>query len=226
MERVMDRRRLSGPGMRVVAVPLVVAATLIGLTPGAASAATCVSWTGRQPPNPSSISNTLSGVAVASSCRAWAVGYYDTGGAFQTLIARWNGTSWAQQTSPNPGDSNFLNGAAAISTSNVWAVGHYVSDAGDLSLIEHWNGTTWKQVPSPQPELHRSHPVRCGRRLRQRCLGGRLLRQRWHQPDLDRALERHGVDEGAQPKPEFLQQHSFWDRCHLRQQHLGSGPVL
>src|SRR5262249_35232756 len=70
---------------------------------------------------------------------------------FQTLIARWNGTSWAQQTSPNPGDGNFLNGAAAISTSNVWAVGHYVSDAGDLSLVEHWNGTSWAQQPSPSP---------------------------------------------------------------------------
>ena len=61
--------RLVGRAFRVVLVPLILAGTLIGLTSGAvASAATC-GWTGLQPPTVGS----LTGVAVLSPCRAWAV---------------------------------------------------------------------------------------------------------------------------------------------------------
>jgi hypothetical protein len=46
-------------------------------------------------------------------------------GVTSTVIEQWNGTSWSQVSSPNPGASeNILNGAAADPTSGqVWAVG-------------------------------------------------------------------------------------------------------
>ena len=150
----MYARWLAGHGVRVIAAALVTAAVLSGFGPGAASAAACVSWTGVQPPSPSSSLNNLTNVAVASSCRAWAVGYYYNGSANQTLIEAWNGSSWAQQPSPDPGGfttPNFLWGATATSASNAWAVGWYSSGTANQTLIEHWNGTIWAQEPSPNP---------------------------------------------------------------------------
>jgi hypothetical protein len=100
--------------------------------------------------------NELYGVAVASSDDVWAVGYYEDasrGGAYSTLILRWNGTSWNRVPSPNMGNSdNFLNGVAVASPNDVWAVGYYedASRSGALStLVMRWNGTSWNTVPSP-----------------------------------------------------------------------------
>ncbi len=138
----------------VLAAPLVIIGSLIG-NPGAASASTCFNWTGVQPPSPGTVDNRLSGVAVLSSCNAWAVGAYfnDQNEDFgQTLIEHWNGSSWKQVPSPSPGgtaETNILFGVDAVSRANIWAVGRYSHSGADLTLIEHWNGTAWKQVPSP-----------------------------------------------------------------------------
>jgi hypothetical protein len=132
----------------------VVVGALTGIAPAGASAATCVSWTGVQPPNPSSSSNSLSSVAVLSSCNAWAVGDYFSGHTRQTLIEHWNGSSWKQVVSPNPSSSaNSLNSVTATSPTNIWAVGDYVNINGSATqtLIEHWNGSSWTQVASPNP---------------------------------------------------------------------------
>ncbi len=147
----MRRRKVAGRGLVALAIPVVMASVLAGPGAGAASAATCVSWTGLEPPNPGSV-NHLNGVTTVSSCRALAVGQYWNGFAYQTLIARWNGTGWTQQSSPNPAgsnDDNVLSGVAATSASNAWAVGYYGFTSH--TLIEHWNGTAWTQVPSPSP---------------------------------------------------------------------------
>jgi hypothetical protein len=125
---------------------LVAATVLIGLGPGAASASACPGWTVTKTPNPGSPG--LTGVATTSSANAWAVGYYlnHQSGA-STLIARWNGTTWTQVPSPNPGGptaGNYLFGVAATSATNAWAV-------GNGNLIARWNGTAWTQVPSNNP---------------------------------------------------------------------------
>ncbi len=134
---------------------LVVAGPLIGVAgPGEASAATCVSWTGTQPANPSSIENILTSTAVLSSCNAWAVGHYYNGTANQTLIEHWNGASWKQVAGVNPGGSSndhSLSGVRAVSATNIWAVGEYFDGTSTKTLIEHWNGTAWTQVASPNP---------------------------------------------------------------------------
>jgi len=132
---------------------LVLAGMLAGPAAGGALAATCTA-TGAQPPNVGTHDNSLTGVAALSSCNAWAVGYYSTGTADQTLIEHWNGTSWQVVPSPDPGGSanyNALADVAAISAADVWAVGTYSNGTADQTLIEHWNGTSWTAVPSPDP---------------------------------------------------------------------------
>ena len=141
---------------RILAVPVVVAGLLAGI-PGVASASalTCASRAGAQPPSPGAFDNRLSGVAALSSSNAWAVGTYfnDTMENFgRTLIEHWNGSSWKQRPSPNPGGSsqnNVLLGVAAVSATDVWAVGDYSISGTTRTLIEHWDGTAWEHVPSP-----------------------------------------------------------------------------
>jgi hypothetical protein len=148
---VINARWLASRTLGVLAAPLVLAGVLAGIAPGGASASTCESWTGLQPPNPGS-NNSLNGVTVLSSCNAWAVGYYANGGIQSTLIEHWNGSTWRQVSSPNPTDTDSLTAVAATSSTNIWAVGYYVNPfngTGARTLIEHWNGTAWRQVPSP-----------------------------------------------------------------------------
>jgi hypothetical protein len=55
------------------------------------------SWSSVASPNPGSAFNTLIGVSAVSSTDAWAVGQYETSsGVLDTLIAHWDGSTWAQ----------------------------------------------------------------------------------------------------------------------------------
>jgi hypothetical protein len=68
------------------------------------------------------------------------------------MILHWNGSSWKQVTSPNPGSSGtFLYGVRATSASNAWAAGVAYNGTADKTLLVHWDGTSWKQVKSPNP---------------------------------------------------------------------------
>ena len=111
------------------------------------------SWKQAKSPSPGGTHGSfLNAVAAGSSTSAWAVGQYSNGTANQTLILRWNGTSWKQVTSPNPGGSSNtdeLFGVATASSKNAWAVGDYDNGTASRTLIEHWNGTSWQQVKSP-----------------------------------------------------------------------------
>jgi hypothetical protein len=132
---------------------LMLSGVLIAIA-SAASASTCESWAGFPPPNPSSSANFLTGVTMLSSCDVWAVGFYRNGNVPQTLIEHWNGSSWSQVASPNPGGSakpSQLSRVVATSSTNAWAVGGYSNGTADQTLIEHWNGTSWSQVASPSP---------------------------------------------------------------------------
>jgi hypothetical protein len=139
--------------LRVAIVFGLVAAGLIVAGAARASAATCESW-GGQPPDVGSGDNQLQDVAATSACNALAVGYYNNGTAFQTLILHWSGKAWRVQQSKDPGGSsedNELSGVAATSSNNAWAVGSYSNGTADQTLIEHWNGKTWKVQPSLNP---------------------------------------------------------------------------
>jgi hypothetical protein len=132
-----------------LAVSSLAAGTLIAAPAGQALTAPATAAISAAPP-----SGALYGVAATSATSAWAVGYRFNGTARQTLIERWNGTSWAVENSPDPGgnaNDNWLFGVSALSAQNAWAVGFYSDGTLDHTLIEHWNGTSWTQVPGPDP---------------------------------------------------------------------------
>jgi hypothetical protein len=125
-------------------------------------------WDGAQwqivkSPSPGSIDNTMNGVTAVSATDAWAIGYdVNTPGVTQTLIERWNGSSWSVVKSPSPASiNNELFRVAAVSASDVWAVGFTTTMSNqtpiDHTLIEHWNGLAWSVVKSPSPGSNSDH---------------------------------------------------------------------
>jgi len=99
----------------------------------------------------------LFGVAATSASNAWAVGDYNPGGAYKSLIEHWNGSAWKQQTSPNPSSTDtFLVGVDATSASSAWAVGAYETGSVFDTLAVRWNGSSWKKVSTPNPSATQS----------------------------------------------------------------------
>jgi hypothetical protein len=105
-------------------------------------------------PSPNRGSNTpnsLAGVSCRSSIDCEAVGTASNGGADQTLVEQWNGTTWSIVDSPNtsPTLSNDLLGVSCVSPMSCTAVGHSFNGSVDQTLIEQWNGAVWSITPSP-----------------------------------------------------------------------------
>jgi hypothetical protein len=136
----------------------------VGFTNGSRFASLAEHWNGRKwkvfpVPDGGGVvhDNFLTAVAGSSGTNVWAVGRYDGGtsaGDYLTLILHWDGSSWRQVPSKNPGgvsQPNLLWGVAATSRSNAWAVGSYSNGTARQTLIEHWDGTRWRTVPSPNP---------------------------------------------------------------------------
>jgi hypothetical protein len=113
------------------------------------------SWSIVNSPNTSATqSNFLLGVTCASASECWAVGYYYNDNVIsQTLIERWDGTSWSIVSSPNTSatEANVVLGVTCASASECWAVGYYygLDDLISQTLIERWDGTSWTIVNSP-----------------------------------------------------------------------------
>ena len=116
---------------------------------------TATGWQQAFSPNPSTGTepNVLTGVAIASSSDAWAVGHYSTGSPdTDAMIVHWNGTSWSQETSPEPGPTTtILSKVTATSGSSAWAVGYYGDGLTWRPLVLQWDGKSWTQAASPDP---------------------------------------------------------------------------
>ncbi len=97
-------------------------------------------WTIVPSPNSSAPNNYLYGVAADAPDDVWAVGGTDQfGSSYQSLVERWNGTSWSIVSAASfPG---VLYGLVARGPNDVWAVG--TENYPGRGLIEHWDGTTW-----------------------------------------------------------------------------------
>lgn len=111
-------------------------------------------WAVMPSPNPGTgIVDLLRSVRGISPTDIWAVGSFSDGNGDQTLIVHWNGKTWQQVQSPDPGGSSGsdLDGVRAVSSKDAWAVGSYLAGTGDKTLILHWNGNAWKQIASPTP---------------------------------------------------------------------------
>jgi hypothetical protein len=96
----------------------------------------------------------LVGVACLSPSECWAAGGNDDrNGVGQTLVERWDGTSWTIVDSPNPTGSDGFQAVTCASPSQpeeCWAVGQTVTGLGGaLTLIEEWDGAAWSIVSSP-----------------------------------------------------------------------------
>ena len=109
--------------------------------------------------------NTLLGVTCVSGSDCWAVGSSFTGGVVQTLIERWDGTSWSVVPSSNTSatEHNVLHAVSCSSGSDCWAVGFYLASTPQ-TLIERWDGASWSIVTSPNTNVAQNnvlHGVTC-----------------------------------------------------------------
>jgi hypothetical protein len=113
------------------------------------------SWSIVNSPDVSGVSNDLTSVSCVSASFCMAAGYtFNSSFVEQTLVEKWNGTSWSIVTSPDTGASedNFLWGVSCPATSFCMADGYYNDASGNqLTLIEKWAGGTWSISASPNP---------------------------------------------------------------------------
>jgi hypothetical protein len=99
----------------------------------------------------------LDGVSCTSATACTAVGSASNGTHSVALAERWNGTSWAPQTIPNPATAAQiqLGGVACSSGGACIAVGHYTSSSShffpDKVLAERLNGANWSIQTTPLP---------------------------------------------------------------------------
>ncbi len=111
-------------------------------------------WSISVSPNPGGISNELNAVKCTSSTSCTAVGdYYTASNVDQTLVERWDGSTWAVVASPNQGTGqNYLDGVACPSATSCMAVGFFRNASSvPQTLVESWDGSTWAIVSSPNP---------------------------------------------------------------------------
>jgi hypothetical protein len=100
----------------------------------------------------------LEGLACLSASDCWAAGgYRNAAGAYLNEALQWNGKTWTQVATPNPGGShsgsdNELVALSCTSPTNCWAVGYYYNNSmAQLNEALHWDGTTWSLATTPQP---------------------------------------------------------------------------
>jgi hypothetical protein len=110
-------------------------------------------WTQASTPQPGGTSagdsNLIYGVDCASASDCWAAGVYASAGAGLNQALRWDGTTWSQAVTPNPGgtasgDISELFAVHCAGATLCWAVGATSATSGtgsDEAL--RWNGTTW-----------------------------------------------------------------------------------
>jgi hypothetical protein len=94
----------------------------------------------------------LTGVTAVSAEEVWAVGYIGASGTAhsRTLVLRWDGSTWSQVDSPNPGTPyvDALRAVAAVGPSHIWAVGLTGSGTEDHSLTIRY-GPACDATPVP-----------------------------------------------------------------------------
>ena len=120
---------------------------------GASALAATPAWTLVSSPNVNGAAqdNYLSGVSCVGTAFCMAAGDIHGTSSDKTLIQKWNGTSWATVSSPDPGIGSDLNAVSCTSTSFCMAVGSYGTGTTSPTLVEKWNGSKWTMLTSPNP---------------------------------------------------------------------------
>lgn len=125
----------------------------------------------------------LNGVSCASATACTAVGSSQgSGGTTRPLVERWNGTSWAIQSAPNPGGTSGsrLLAVSCPSTSSCMTVGFNHEVEEETTLAERWNGTEWQvlstlELGGVQP-TNRLEAVSCNSPSACTAVGGHLAK--------------------------------------------------
>jgi hypothetical protein len=149
--RLELRRAIMRPALATRVVCVVGAAVVVVCAPAPAEGRIWVAPTTLAGSAP--IPGAFEAVADTSASDVWAVGQTAVGTG-RTLIAHWNGASWASVPSPSPGSSASLTGVEATAATDAWAVGWAGLAAGSSNpsqqaLILHWDGVRWTQVAVP-----------------------------------------------------------------------------
>jgi hypothetical protein len=128
---------------------------------GGRSAALAEHWNGtdwaiQTTPSPAGTTDSdLYGVSCPATTTCIAVGHDDRPSAENvTLAERWEGNTWAFQSTPNPSGVKLstLEGVSCPSTGNCTAAGYSINSGNEeVTLAEHWNGTTWAVQSTPDP---------------------------------------------------------------------------
>jgi hypothetical protein len=105
-------------------------------------------WTIERTAQPSGAAvSFLSALSCPSPRSCTAAGYLtNRGGLGETLVERWNGTSWTVQPTPTPTGATLVQlvGVSCAEPSVCTAVGYFSNITGiDVMLAEHWNGVSW-----------------------------------------------------------------------------------
>ncbi len=111
-------------------------------------------WSVVSSPSQGTSNNALDGVSVTSG-GGWAVGSAQqgggtSGGTYQPLALRWNGSNWSLASPPALPSDSLLTSVDTLTGTSAWAAGFQTSADGTRStLIEHASGGTWTPVSSP-----------------------------------------------------------------------------
>src|ERR1022692_4688261 len=171
-------------GRRFAAIGMgVVCAAVLGT--GVASAS---SWVIQSTPNPTdSRGSVLRGVSCPSTTACTAVGgYTNSARGAVTLAARWNGSGWALESTPNPTGASLivLRAISCPSSTACTAVGEYFNSAGTrVTLAERWNGSSWAIQSTPNPTGSQDsvlYGVSCPSTTACIAVGSNDLAERWN----------------------------------------------
>jgi hypothetical protein len=70
-------------------------------------------------------------------------------GTFDTIVLRWDGTSWTPVEHPSPA-SDYVNlgSVLALAPDDVWIAGNFLGPrAEQVPFSAHWNGQEWQIIP-------------------------------------------------------------------------------
>lgn len=109
------------------------------------------SWSVQPSPNESANrTNMLSAVSCATATSCTAVGSFDGGTTYRSLVLAWDGATWSQQAAPaTPNLSDDLYGVSCTSPSFCIAIGASYDGTDYRTLAVMWDGVEWTVLDSP-----------------------------------------------------------------------------
>jgi subtilisin family serine protease len=112
-------------------------------------------WALQTVPKPSGANRSiLLDVSCSDATHCTAVGGYKNSKGVQfTLVERWNGKTWVQQTSPNPAESvnSVLQNISCAENSWCVGVGDWNNGKTWQPMAQYWNGSEWLLESTPAP---------------------------------------------------------------------------